>query len=93
MLYFQRFGTIIEARIIRDKVDNTHKGCAFIRCMYFHEAELILKTHKVKSKDKHSNKDKSSRNHSKDNKKTKNDKTRGINHRDQSVSNNSEQPK
>lgn len=36
----------MEAKIIRDKADNSHKGCAFLRCMYFHEAEFILKLHK-----------------------------------------------
>lgn len=46
MLYFKRFGTIIEAKIIRDKIDNAHKGCAFLRCMNFHEAEFMLKVHK-----------------------------------------------
>ena len=37
--YFKRFGQIIEAKIIRDKNDSSHKGCAFLRCMNFHEAE------------------------------------------------------
>ena len=53
MAYFKRFGKILEAKIIRDKSDNSHKGCAFLRCMYFHEAELIMKAHKMqKKKDK-----------------------------------------
>ena len=53
--YFQRFGSIIEARIIRDKcVYNpmtgvtslgAHKGCAFLRCAYYHEAEIIMREH------------------------------------------------
>lgn len=51
--YFHRFGSILEARIIRDKGIHTtsnagtHKGCAFLRCAYFHEAELIMKAHKT----------------------------------------------
>jgi hypothetical protein len=48
MKYFKRLGNILEAKIIRDKVDNSHKGCAFLRCMYFHDAEFILKVHKIK---------------------------------------------
>lgn len=50
MLYFKRFGSILEAKIIRDKGDNSHKGCAFIKCMNFHEAEFILKVHKANKK-------------------------------------------
>ena len=49
--YFQRFGSILEAKIIRDKLlpsgnsHGTHKGCAFLRCAYFHEAEVIMRSH------------------------------------------------
>ncbi|CDW88267.1 rna binding protein [Stylonychia lemnae] len=56
MSYFKRMGSILEAKIIRDKNDNSHKGCAFLRCVNFHEAEFILKVHKVSKK--HSNKSK-----------------------------------
>jgi RNA recognition motif-containing protein len=30
--YFKNFGTILDARIIRDKFDGTHRGCAFLKC-------------------------------------------------------------
>jgi hypothetical protein len=48
--YFQRFGHILEAKIIREKLPTTsqgaHKGCAFLRCAYYHEAEGIMKMHR-----------------------------------------------
>jgi len=37
--YFKRFGNILEARIIRDRsAQQVHKGCAFLKCLNFHEA-------------------------------------------------------
>ena len=50
MNYFKRFGTILEARIIRDKYEGTHRGCAFLKCQNFHEAENILDSHPPKLK-------------------------------------------
>jgi RNA recognition motif-containing protein len=44
--YFKRYGAIFEARIIRDKSDGSHRGCAFLKVQNFHEAEIILKQHK-----------------------------------------------
>lgn len=47
--YFKRFGNIMEARIIRDRTPlMNHKGCAFLKCLNFHEAENILKIHQLK---------------------------------------------
>lgn len=47
--YFKRFGNIMEARIIRDRTPMmNHKGCAFLKCLNFHEAENILKIHRTK---------------------------------------------
>lgn len=51
--YFKRFGTILEAKIIRDKNDSSHKGCAFLKCLYFHEADAILRMHKDEQRSKH----------------------------------------
>lgn len=48
--YFSKLGTILEARIIRDKFDGSHRGCAFLRCKMFHEAELILDSHRPRAK-------------------------------------------
>jgi CUG-BP- and ETR3-like factor len=48
--YFGKLGTILEARVIRDKFDGTHRGCAFLRCKMYHEAELILDSHKPRAK-------------------------------------------
>ncbi len=48
--YFGKFGTILEARIIRDKFDGSHRGCAFLKCKFFHEAEFILDTHRPRAK-------------------------------------------
>ena len=50
MSYFHKFGTILEARIIRDKYDGSHRGCAFLKCQNFHEAEDILNSHLPKLK-------------------------------------------
>lgn len=50
MEYFRKFGTILEARIIRDKYDGSHRGCAFLKCQSFHEAEDILNSHLPKLK-------------------------------------------
>jgi hypothetical protein len=55
MKYFQRFASILEAKIIRDKIggpssQGTHKGCAFLRCAYYHEGELIMKYHREAQK-------------------------------------------
>jgi RNA recognition motif-containing protein len=44
--YFNKFGTILEAKVIRDKFDGAHRGCAFLKCKMFHVAELILDAHK-----------------------------------------------
>jgi len=49
--YFKNFGTILDAKIIRDKFDGTHRGCAFLKCAVFHEAEIILKNHLPRGKD------------------------------------------
>lgn len=48
--YFGKIGTILEARIIRDKFDGSHRGCAFLRVKMFHEAELILDVHRPRAK-------------------------------------------
>jgi len=29
--YFKKYGTVFEARIIRDKQDGSHRGCAFLK--------------------------------------------------------------
>ena len=50
MSYFKKHGNILEARIIRDKYDGSHRGCAFLKCQNFHEAEDILNTHLPKVK-------------------------------------------
>lgn len=50
MNYFKKFGTVLEARIIRDKYEGTHRGCAFLKCQNFHEAENILDGHPPKLK-------------------------------------------
>lgn len=49
--YFKNFGTILDAKIIRDKFDGTHRGCAFLKCASFHEAEIILKNHLPRGKE------------------------------------------
>ena len=39
----------MEARIIRDRTPmQNHKGCAFLKCLNFHEAENILRIHRQK---------------------------------------------
>jgi hypothetical protein len=48
--YFGKFGSVIEARIIRDKFDGSHRGCAFLKCKFFHEAEFILDSHRPRAK-------------------------------------------
>ena len=48
--YFKKFGNVLEARIIRDKYDGSHRGCAFLKCQNFHEAENILNNHLPKLK-------------------------------------------
>lgn len=53
--YFQRFGQIVEAKIIREKLQSqntpgAHKGCAFLKCAYYHEAETIMKVHRQAQK-------------------------------------------
>lgn len=40
----------MEARVIRDKYDGSHRGCAFLRCKQFHVAEIILDLHKPRAK-------------------------------------------
>lgn len=50
MSYFKKYGNILEARIIRDKYDGSHRGCAFLKCQNFHEAEDILDNHLPKLK-------------------------------------------
>lgn len=49
--YFKNFGTILDAKIIRDKFDGSHRGCAFLKTQVFHEAEIILKNHLPRGKD------------------------------------------
>ena len=48
--YFSKLGQVLEARIIRDKFGGSHRGCAFIRCKMFHDAELILDCHRPRAK-------------------------------------------
>ena len=48
--YFSKFGPVLEARVIRDKFDGTHRGCAFLKCKQFHVAEVILDSHKPRAK-------------------------------------------
>lgn len=48
--YFSKLGTILESRVIRDKYDGSHRGCAFLRVKMFHEAELILDSHRPRAK-------------------------------------------
>lgn len=48
--YFKKYGTVFEARIIRDKQDGSHRGCAFLKTQHFHEAEVILKQHRPRIK-------------------------------------------
>jgi CUG-BP- and ETR3-like factor len=48
--YFGKFGSVLESRVIRDKFDGSHRGCAFLKCKYFHEAEFILDSHRPRAK-------------------------------------------
>jgi hypothetical protein len=41
---------VLEARIIRDKFDGAHRGCAFLKVKMFHEAELMLDSHRPRAK-------------------------------------------
>ena len=34
--YFKSYANILEARIIRDKFDGSHRGCAFLKVAHFH---------------------------------------------------------
>lgn len=49
LAYFSKLGQILEARIIRDKYDGQHRGCAFLRTKMFHCAELILDSHRPRA--------------------------------------------
>ena len=48
--YFQKMAEVLEAKIIRDKYDQSHRGCAFLKLMKYHDAELILDMHRPRAR-------------------------------------------